>query len=109
KKQSTLSRSLAEAEYRSMASVTCEIMWIVKIMKNLNVDNLIPAKLYCDNKSAIQITSNLVMHEKTKHFDLDVHLVREKVSSGLIKTMKVDSRENVADILTKALGSYQDS
>ncbi|GKD47514.1 ribonuclease H-like domain-containing protein [Tanacetum coccineum] len=92
KKQSTLSRSSAEAEYRSMASVTCEIMWIVKIMKDLNVDNLIPANLYCDNKSAIQIAANPVMHEKTKHFDLDVHLIREKVSSGLIKTVKVDSR-----------------
>ncbi|GJY38321.1 ribonuclease H-like domain-containing protein [Tanacetum coccineum] len=109
KKQSTLSRSSAKAEYRSMASVTCEIMWIVKIMKDLNVDNLIPANLYCDNKSAIQIAANPVMHEKTKHFDLDVHLIREKVSSGLIKTVKVDSRENVADILTKALESYQHS
>nr|GEV31550.1 hypothetical protein [Tanacetum cinerariifolium] len=59
--------------------------------------------LYCDNKSAIQITANHVMHEKTKHFDLDVHLVRENVSSGLIKTIKVDSKENVAD---KALGSF---
>ncbi|GJW32286.1 putative RNA-directed DNA polymerase [Tanacetum coccineum] len=107
KKQSTLSISSTEAEYRSIASVTCEIMWIVKIMKDLNVDNLIPANLYCDNKSAIQITANPVMHEKTKHFDLDVHLVREKVSSGLIKTVKVDSRENVVDVLTKSLGSYQ--
>ncbi|GJZ30303.1 putative RNA-directed DNA polymerase [Tanacetum coccineum] len=109
KKQSTLSRSSAEAKYRSMASVTCEIMWIVKIMKDLNVDNMIPANLYCDNKSAIQIAANPVMHEKTKHFDLDVHLVRKKVSFGLIKTVKVDSRKNVADVLTKALGSYQHS
>ncbi|GJT95759.1 ribonuclease H-like domain-containing protein [Tanacetum coccineum] len=109
KKQSTLSRSSAEAEYRSMASVTCEIMWILKIIKDLNVDNLIPANLYCNNKSAIQIAANPVMHKITKHFDLDVYLVREKVSSGLIKTMKVDSRENVADILTKALGLYQHS
>ncbi|GJY16630.1 ribonuclease H-like domain-containing protein [Tanacetum coccineum] len=108
-KQSTLSRSSTEAEYRSMALVTCEIMWIVKIMKDLNVDNLIPANLYYDNKSAIQIAANPVMHEKTKHFDLDVHLIREKVSSGLIKTVKVDLRENFVDILTKALGSYQHS
>ncbi|GJX15623.1 ribonuclease H-like domain-containing protein [Tanacetum coccineum] len=87
----------------------CLVSWKMKIMKDLNVDNLIPANLYCDNKSAIQIAVNPVMHEKTKHFDLDVHLVREKVSSGLIKTMKVNSRENVADVLTKALGSYQHS
>ncbi|GKF97651.1 ribonuclease H-like domain-containing protein [Tanacetum coccineum] len=57
--------SSAEAEYRSMASATCEIMWIVKVMKDLNVENLIPANLYCDNKLAIQIATNPVMHEKT--------------------------------------------
>nr|GEV77174.1 probable LRR receptor-like serine/threonine-protein kinase At5g48740 [Tanacetum cinerariifolium] len=69
--------------------------------------NLLPAELYCDNKAAMQITANPVMHEKTKHFDLDVHFIREKVCSGLIKTVKVESKENVADILTKALGSFQ--
>nr|GEW45436.1 ribonuclease H-like domain-containing protein [Tanacetum cinerariifolium] len=81
KKQATLSKSSAKAEYRSMAIVTCEVMWIVKIMKDLRVNNLIPADLYCDNKSAIQIAANPVMHDKTKHFNFDVHLVREKVAS----------------------------
>ncbi|GJU15745.1 ribonuclease H-like domain-containing protein [Tanacetum coccineum] len=69
-----VTRSRAEAEYRSMAAATCEIMWIVKVMKDLNVGNLLPAELHCDNKSAMQIAANPVMHEKTKHFDLDVHL-----------------------------------
>ncbi|GJQ98130.1 ribonuclease H-like domain-containing protein [Tanacetum coccineum] len=57
--------------------------------------------------SAIQIAANPVMHEKIKHFDIDVHLIREKVASGLIKTVKVDSEEQIADILTKGLGSVQ--
>ncbi|GJZ70091.1 ribonuclease H-like domain-containing protein [Tanacetum coccineum] len=107
KKQATLYKSSAEAKYRSMAAATCEIMWIVKIMKDLNIGNLLPAELHCDNKSAMQIAANLVMHEKTKHFDLDVHLVREKVSLGLIKIVKVNSKDNVVDTLTKALGSFQ--
>ncbi|GJT35290.1 hypothetical protein Tco_0925709 [Tanacetum coccineum] len=58
-------------------------------------------------ESAIQIAAKPVMHEKAKHFDIDVHLVREKVASGLIKTEKVDLKSQVADILTKALGSTQ--
>ncbi|GKG33544.1 hypothetical protein Tco_0433703, partial [Tanacetum coccineum] len=53
------------------------------------------------------IAANPVMHEKIKHFDIYVHLVREKVSSGLIRTVKVDSKSQVTDILTKALGTYQ--
>ena len=110
KKQATLSRSSAEAEYRAMASATCEIMWIVKILKDFGVtENLLPIDLCCDNKSAIQIAANPVMHEKTKHFDIDVHLVREKVASGLIKTVKVVSKSQTANVLTKALGSIQHS
>nr|GEW61084.1 ribonuclease H-like domain-containing protein [Tanacetum cinerariifolium] len=107
KKQVTLSKSSAEAEYRSMAAATCEIMWIVKIMSDLNIRNLLPDGLYCDNKAAMQIAANPVMHEKTKHFDLGVHFIREKICFGLIKTVKVESKDNVADILTKALGSFQ--
>nr|GEW11527.1 hypothetical protein [Tanacetum cinerariifolium] len=53
KKQVTLSKSSAEAEYRSMAAATCEIMWIVKIMFDFNIKNLFPAELYCDNKAAM--------------------------------------------------------
>ncbi|GKF34297.1 hypothetical protein Tco_0107497, partial [Tanacetum coccineum] len=76
-------------------------MWITKILKDLNFSCHIPAFLFCDNSSAIQIAANPVMHEKTKHFDIDVHLVREKVASGLIKTVHVESENQIADILTK--------
>ena len=83
-------------------------MWVLKILKDLGVGEcLLPVDLCCDNKSAIQIAANPVMHEKTKHFDIDVHLIREKVSSGLIKTVNIGSKDQTADILTKALGSVQ--
>nr|GEZ29683.1 ribonuclease H-like domain-containing protein [Tanacetum cinerariifolium] len=78
KKRATLSKSSAEAEYRVMTSTTC-----------------------------IQIAVNPVMHEKIKHFDINVHLVREKVGSSLIITEKVDSKNQTAGILNKALGSAQ--
>ncbi|GKC73243.1 ribonuclease H-like domain-containing protein, partial [Tanacetum coccineum] len=107
KKQATLSKSFAEAEYRSMSAATCAVMWVVNILKDLKVTNLLPAELFCDDSAAIQIAANLVMHEKTKHFDLDVHIIREKVASGLIKTAKIDSENQTADIFTKALGFPQ--
>ncbi|GJR83506.1 putative RNA-directed DNA polymerase [Tanacetum coccineum] len=109
KKQATLSKSSAEAEYRAMTFATCEVMWVLKILKDLGQSDLTPVALFCDNKSVIQIATNPLMHEKTKHFDIDVHLVREKVASGLIKTVKVDSKDQIADVLTKALGSVQHS
>ncbi|GJX75027.1 hypothetical protein Tco_0313622 [Tanacetum coccineum] len=60
KKQAILSRSSAEAEYRSMVSATCEVMWIVKILKDLNVENVIPVSLLCDSSSVIHIADNPV-------------------------------------------------
>ncbi|GJR21691.1 ribonuclease H-like domain-containing protein [Tanacetum coccineum] len=107
KKQATLSKSYAKAEYRSMTAATCEVMWVLNILKDLKVTKLLPAELFCDNSAAIQIAANPVMHEKTKHFDLDVHILREKVVSGLIKTANIDSENQIADIFTKALGFPQ--
>ncbi|GKC83867.1 ribonuclease H-like domain-containing protein [Tanacetum coccineum] len=91
----------------SMAAATCELMRVVNILKDLKVTNLLPAELFCENRATIQIAANPVMHEKTKHFDLDIHIIREKVASGLIKTAKIDSENQTADIFTKALGFPQ--
>ncbi|XP_071727117.1 uncharacterized mitochondrial protein AtMg00810-like [Rutidosis leptorrhynchoides] len=103
KKQSTVSRSSAEAEYRALASVTCELIWILKLFKDLNIKTKIPITVYCDNKSALQIAKNPIFHEKTKHFEVDLHFVREKISSGIIQTVQVSSEENTSDIFTKPL------
>ncbi|GJW38884.1 ribonuclease H-like domain-containing protein [Tanacetum coccineum] len=78
KKQATLSKSSAEAEYRSMAAATCELMWVVNILKDLKVTNLLSAELYCDNSATIQIAANPIMHEKTKQFDLDVQTASDE-------------------------------
>ncbi|GKF00708.1 ribonuclease H-like domain-containing protein, partial [Tanacetum coccineum] len=86
KKQATISRSSAKAEYRCLASNTCEVLWLTHLLSDLGVEGLLPVTLYCDSTSAIQIAANPVFHEKTKHFEIDVHLVREKVSSGTIST-----------------------
>ncbi|GKE22100.1 ribonuclease H-like domain-containing protein, partial [Tanacetum coccineum] len=72
-------------------------------LKGSEVTNLLPAELFCDNSAAIQITANPVMHEKTKHFDVDVHIIREKVASGLIKAAKIDSENQTVDIFTKGI------
>ncbi|GJU06584.1 ribonuclease H-like domain-containing protein [Tanacetum coccineum] len=59
--------------------------------------------LHCDNSSAIQIAANLVFHERTKHFEIELFFLREKVASGMVKTVKIKSADNTADIFTKGL------
>ncbi|GKG09278.1 hypothetical protein Tco_0338024, partial [Tanacetum coccineum] len=73
----------------------------------LGLRSLYPIELFCDNSSAIQIVANPVFHERTKHFELDVHFVREKVLAGIIKTVKISSGLQTADVFTKCLGVVQ--
>ncbi|KAJ0609721.1 putative RNA-directed DNA polymerase [Helianthus annuus] len=107
KKQSTVSRSTGEAEYRAMCSATCEIMWLLNLLREVGVNCGLPVKLYCDSKAAISIAANPVFHEKTKHFEVDLHFLREKVGSGVIETVKVDSESQPADGFTKGLSIVQ--
>lgn len=102
KKQVTISKSSSEAEYRALAAVTCEIQWILYILAELGVSCNGPAAIFCDSKSAIAITENPVFHERTKHIELDCHLVREKLHKGIIKLFHVNSASQLADVFTKA-------
>ncbi|KAF5799967.1 putative RNA-directed DNA polymerase [Helianthus annuus] len=107
KKQSTVSRSTAEAEYRAMCSATCELIWLKNLLLELNVQCNLPMSLNCDSQAAISIAANPVFHERTKHFELDLHFLREKVADGVISTVKVDSESQLADLFTKGLGVSQ--
>ncbi|GJY37099.1 putative RNA-directed DNA polymerase [Tanacetum coccineum] len=49
KKQNTISKSSSEAEYRALASVTSEVIWVLKVLKDLGYDNLLPVSFFCDN------------------------------------------------------------
>ncbi|KAI5348837.1 hypothetical protein L3X38_001724 [Prunus dulcis] len=91
KKQKTVSRSSAEAEYRSMATATCELTWLRYLLKDLQVTNLGPAKLFCDNQVALHIAANPVYRKRTKHIESDCHVVREKIQAGQIATSFVPS------------------
>ncbi|KAK2992477.1 hypothetical protein RJ640_011616 [Escallonia rubra] len=79
KKQSVVSRSSAESEYRAMAQSTCEVMWICHLLEEISLKPPLPAKLWCDNQAARHIASNPVYHEKTKHIEVDCHFIREKI------------------------------
>ncbi|KAL0360868.1 UNVERIFIED_CONTAM: Retrovirus-related Pol polyprotein from transposon TNT 1-94 [Sesamum radiatum] len=75
KKQTT--SSTAEAKYRSMATTVCEWRWISYILGDLGISVPTPVELYCDNKAALHITANSVFHERTKHIEMDCHILRD--------------------------------
>ena len=74
KKQAIVSRSSSEAEYRALANGTCELVWLLKLLKEFNILPPLPVDIFCDNKSAIYIASNPIFHERTKHVKVDCHV-----------------------------------
>jgi hypothetical protein len=105
KKQNTVSRSSTEAEYRTLASLTCELQWLQYLFNDFQVSFSQPASVYCDNKSAIYLAHNPTLHERSKHIELDCHIIREKLQSKLILLLSVPSKSQLADVFTKPLHS----
>lgn len=81
KKQNVVVRTSVEVEFRAMAQGLCEVLWQKIILSCNQVDGTI---ILCDdNRLAINIAHNLIRHDRTKHVEIDCHLIKEKLKSGL--------------------------
>lgn len=102
KKQPTVALSTAEAEYMALSACTQEAMWLKQLDDEIFGTNR-PMNIFCDNQSAIQIAENNGYSSRSKHIDLRHHFVREKVIDKSCILHYVNTNDNLADALTKAL------
>ena len=107
KKQAVVSLSTAEAEYVALSSTTQEAIWLKRLLCDLGTVSDIPVLLMEDNRAAIAIARNPVGHARTKHIDVRYHFAREAVANGQIKLQYCQTRDMIADILTKAISKVQ--
>nr|GEU60760.1 retrotransposon protein, putative, unclassified [Tanacetum cinerariifolium] len=103
KRQVTLSRSSAEAEYRGVTNAAAETSWIHNLLRELHTPLFTATLVYCDNVSAVYMSANLVQHQHTKHIKIDIHFVHDKVAAVHVRVLYVPSRFQYADIFTKRL------
>jgi hypothetical protein len=103
KKQGFIARSSTESEYRALAQVAAEISWIEALLGELEFPLPCVPVTWCDNMSANALASNPVYHARTKHIELDVHYVRDRVLQHQLKVLCIPTSDQVVDCLTKSL------
>ncbi|GKA11465.1 hypothetical protein Tco_0691011 [Tanacetum coccineum] len=102
KKQTALAISTTEAEYVSAEKACQQALWIKQALVDYDI-KLDDIPILCDNKGAINLSKNPVLHSRTKHIEIRHHFLRDNVQKGNISIKKVSSEDNIADILTKPL------
>jgi hypothetical protein len=103
KRQNTVSRSSAEAEYGVVANAFVEVSWPCQLLAELHVPLPKTSLVYCDNINVVYMSSNHVQHQCTKHVEIDLHFVQEKVALGVVRVLHVPTTSQFADIFTKGL------
>nr|GEX12249.1 ribonuclease H-like domain-containing protein [Tanacetum cinerariifolium] len=103
KRQFTVSRSSAEAKYQGVVNTVAETCWLRNLLRDLHTPLSTATLVYCDNVSTVYLSSNPVQHQRTKHIEIDIHFVRELVSTGHIRVVHFPSHYQYADIFTKGL------
>jgi len=82
RKQKIVSRSSTEAEYRSLAQVIANILWLRSLLSELHISVVGSSIIWCDNIGVNSLAQNPVFHQRTKHIDIDTHFILEKVVYG---------------------------
>jgi len=103
KKESSIALSTNEAQYVVAASCCTQLLWMMQTLQDIQITCTPPISILCDNRSAMSISKNPVMHSETKHILIKYHFLREQVLEQKVKLEYVPSKERVADIFTKPL------
>ena len=98
-----MTHSSTEAEYRALADATSELLCLQWLLKDLGVSTSSTTPLYCDNQSVIHIAHNDVLHERTKHIEIDYHFIRYHLVYGALQLFSVFFKDQLADIFIKSL------
>ncbi|GJZ13206.1 ribonuclease H-like domain-containing protein [Tanacetum coccineum] len=104
KRQSTtLSRSSVEAEYFGVVNAVAETCWLRNLLRELHTPLSSVTLVNCDNVYVVDLSSNPVQQQRTKHIEIDIHFVRDLVVACKVLVLHVPSRYQYTDIFTKGL------
>ena len=102
-KQRIVAQSTCEAEFIALSEAIKELLWFLKMLKELRFEMERKPRIFVDNPSAIALTKNPVAHNRTKHIDIRYFFIRHHIENGEFDIIYVPSGENLADIFTKSV------
>ena len=103
KQQTSVALSTCEAEFMAASKASTEALWLRRILAGLGCVQRTCTPLYEDNRAALLLADNPVHKERTKHIDMHLHSLRERVANGVVKLIQCPTHDMTADALTKAL------
>jgi hypothetical protein len=104
KRQKSVAQSSAESEYMALAEIIKEILWYRSWIYEV-LGRRICCAIKCDNTAAVTLSENDSIHNRSKHIGIRYHFIRDVVSKGRVRISWVGTKQQQADILTKALGT----
>jgi hypothetical protein len=103
-KQKVVALSSCEAEYIAATTAACQGVWLACLLAELKGRKADAVTIKIDNQSAIQLSKNPIFHDRSKHIDTRYHFIRECVEENRVNVELVSTKDQLADVLTKALG-----
>ncbi|KAI5394653.1 hypothetical protein KIW84_061331 [Lathyrus oleraceus] len=87
--------------------VACQVVWLLNLLRDLKIKVNKPLKLMIDNKSAINLAKNPVLHRRNKHIETKYHFLRSQVHNGVLEVMHNSTQKQLTDVQTKAIKTDQ--
>lgn len=103
KKQQVVALSIAEAEYMAAISSATQALWLRRMLGFLQHKQDNPTIIFCDSKSAIELTKNPVFHGRSKHIDIKFYFIHDLVQDKEMVIEYCKTGEQVTDVFTKPL------
>jgi hypothetical protein len=89
KRQTIVSWPSAEAKYHAVANGVAEATWLRQLLHELQTPPSRCTLIYYDNINAVYLSTNPVQHQRTKHVEIDLNFVREKITIGQVRVLHV--------------------
>lgn len=107
RKQPTVALSTMEAEYMALSHTATQALWIRQLFEEVGLPSDAPTTILSDNLAALTLSVESQYQARAKHIDIRHHFMRDCIESRKLSTLYVNTKENLADALTKLLPTPQ--